>query len=257
MEQARAAREAFMKRRPGYSVQRTIKRSKFKDEFKNLNVEGLRKAGFPEHPPLKLANRPSIAVLPFTNMSDDKGQEYFADGITEDIITDLSKLSKLFVVARDSSFRYKGRSVDPRQVGRALRAKYLLEGSVRRAGDQLRINVQLIDAETGGQIWAERYDGKLADTFALQDKVTGRIIEAMAIKLGAKERKKLADHGTNNFAAHDAFLKGQSFARQYTSEGFAQAIQPFEQALVLDPQYSRAAKAITQMRYIKENSGLR
>ncbi len=123
-------------------------------------------------------------------MSDDKAQEYFSDGITEDIITDLSKLSKLFVVARNSSFRYKGRTIDPKRVGRELRAKYLLEGSVRRAGDQLRISAQLIDAQTGGQIWAECYDGKLADTFTLQDKVTARIIEAMAIKLGAEERKK-------------------------------------------------------------------
>ena len=237
-----------MKRRLGCSAQGVIKRSKFKDEFKILYVEGLRKAGFPEHPPLKLPDKLSIAVLPFTNMSDDNAQEYFSDGITEDIITDLSKLSKLFVVARNSSFRYKGCTIDPKRVGRELRAKYLLEGSVRCAGDQLRISAQLIDAQTGGQIWAERYDGKLADTFTLQDKVTARIIEAMAINLGAEERKNLVDHGTNNFAAHDAFLKGQSHARQFTPEGFASAIKQFELALKLDPLYSRAKAAIAQMR---------
>ena len=200
--------------------------------------------------------KPSIAVLPFENMSDDPAQEYFADGMAEDIITDLSKLSALFVVPGDSSFRFKGRSVDIKRIGRELGVKYLLEGSVRRAGDQMRVNAQLIDAETGGQIWAERYDGKLADTFALQDKVTGRIIEALSIKLGADEKAKLADHGTNNFEAHDAFLKGQSFARQYTPEGYTLAIKEFERALDIDPNYARAAEAIKQARYIRENSGL-
>ena len=211
----------------------------------------------PERPTPKLPDKPSIAVLPFTNMSDDKAQEYFADGITEDIITDLSKVSGLFVIARNSSFRYRGRTIDVKKVGRELGAKYLLEGAVRRAGDQVRINAKLIEAETGGQIWAERYDGKFANTFALQDKVTGRIIEALSVKLGSDEKAQLADHGTNNFEAHDAFLKGQSYARQFTSEGFALAIQHFGRALNLDPNYKRAAKAISQIRYIKENSGLR
>jgi len=202
------------------------------------------------------ADKPSIAVMPFINMSGDPAQEYFADGMAEDIITDLSKLSALFVVPGTSSFQYKGRTVDIKQIGRELGVKYLLEGSVRRAGDQARINAQLIDAETGGQIWAERYDGKLADTFALQDKVTGRIIEALSIKLGADEKAKLADHGTNNFEAHDTFLKGQSYARQYTAEGFALAIEQYERALDIDPNYTRAAEAIKQARYIQENSGL-
>ena len=246
-----------MKRHPGYSVQGTTKRSNMKGEFKKLYLEGLRKAGFPENPPLKLPDKPSIAVLPFTNMSDDKAQGYFSDGITEDIITDLSKISGLFVIASTSSFRYKGRTIDVKRVGRELGAKYLLEGAVRRAGDQVRINAKLIDAETGGQIWAERYDGKFANTFTLQDKVTARIIEALSLKLGADERARLADHGTNNFEAHDAYLKGQSYARQYTSEGFALAIEQFGRALELDPNYKRAATAISQIRYIEENSGLR
>ncbi len=202
------------------------------------------------------AEVPSIAVLPFANISGDKRQEYFSDGITEDIITDLSKLSALFVVARDSSFRYKGRVVDIEKVGRELGARYLLEGSVRRAGDQVRINVQLVDARTGGQVWAERYDGKFANTFSLQDKVTHRIIAALSLKLGAKERVVLADHGTNNFEAHDAYLKGQRYFRQYTPEGFALATKQFERAVELDPQYTRAADAIAQVRHVRENSGL-
>jgi TolB-like protein/predicted Zn-dependent protease len=200
--------------------------------------------------------QPSIAVLPFDNMGGDPAQEYFALGMAEDIITDLSKISALFVVPSKSSFRYKGGDADIRQIGRELGVRYLLEGSVRRAGGQARINAQLIDAETGGQIWAERYDGRLADTFALQDKVTGRIIEALSIKLGADEKAKLADHGTNNFEAHDAFLKGQSHARQYTPEGYALAIKEYERALAIDPNYGRAAEAIKQARFIMDNSGL-
>jgi len=214
-----------------------------------------------EPPPVERVALPapdklSIAVLPFDNLSDDKSQEYFADGMAADIITDLSKLSALFVVARDSSFRYKAKTVDLKQVGRELGAKYLLEGSVRRAGGRVRINAQLIDAETGRQIWAERYDGEFANTFELQDKVTGRIIEALSVKLGADERVQLADHGTNNFEAHDAYLRGQSHARRYTAEGFDSAIAEFERALELDPSYDRAATAMEQVHFMKENSGL-
>jgi TolB-like protein len=120
-----------------------------------------------------LPDKPSIAVLPFTNMSDDPKQEYFADGMTEDLITDLSKISGLFVIARNSSFAYKGQQVKVRQVAEALGVRYVLEGSVRRAGDQVRINAQLIDATSGGHLWAERYDGSLGDIFSLQDQVTG------------------------------------------------------------------------------------
>jgi TolB-like protein len=257
-KKAQATMKEYLAKKPKYRISnypmlKNYKRAEDRERFAAL----LRKAGMPERATVAPVNEKSIAVLPFKNMSDDKAHEYFSDGITEDIITDLSKLSKLFVVARKSSFRFKGRTVDPKQVGRELRASYLLEGSVRRAGDRLRISAQLIDATTGGELWSERYDGKLADTFALQDKVTARIIDAMSLELGAKEREKLADHGTDNFAAHDAFLKGQSYARQYTSEGFARAIREFERALKLDPQYKRASAAIAQTRFINENSGLR
>ena len=129
--------------------------------------------------------------------------------------------------------------------------------AVRRVGNQVRINAHLIDTETGRQLWAERYQGRLTDTFALQDKVTARIIEALSVKLGADEMVQLVDHGTEIFEAHDAFLKGQSYARQYTPEGTAQAIKMFELALTLDPNYSRAGEAIKQILFIHENSGLK
>ncbi len=130
-----------------------------------------------------LPDKPSIAVLPFNNMSDDASQDYFADGMTEDLITDLSKISGLFVIARNSSFSYKGQQVKVRQVAEELGVRYVLEGSVRRAGDEVRINAQLIDAMTGGHLWAERYDGTLEDIFDLQDQVTEQIVAALAISL--------------------------------------------------------------------------
>ena len=135
-------------------------------------------------------------------------------------------------------------------------AKYLVKGSVRRAGDQVRINANLIDAETGQQVWAERYDGKFENTFALQDKITERIINALSIKLSSDERIKLADHGTNNIEAHDAFLKGQSYARRYTTYGNNLAVEQFQRALKLDPNYARASKALKNTLLISEKSGL-
>ncbi len=134
-----------------------------------------------------LPDKPSIVVLPFTNMSGDPEQEYFSDGITEDLITDLSKVSGLFVIARNSSFSYKGQQVKVRQVAEELGVRYVLEGSVRRTGDEVRINAQLIDATTGGHLWAERYDGTLEDIFDLQDQVTKQIVAALAVELTDEE----------------------------------------------------------------------
>jgi TolB-like protein len=138
-----------------------------------------------------LPDRPSIAVLPFANMSGDPEQEYFADGMAEDLITDLSKISGLFVISRNSAFTYKGRAVKVRQVAEELGVRYVLEGSVRRVGDEVRINAQLIDATTGGHLWAERYDGTLADVFDLQDKVTKRIVDALALELTPQEAQRV------------------------------------------------------------------
>ncbi|MCK5487907.1 MAG: adenylate/guanylate cyclase domain-containing protein, partial [Desulfobacterales bacterium] len=175
-----------------------------------------------------LPDKPSIAVLPFVNMSEDAKQEYFSDGITEDLITDLSKISGLFVIARNSSFVYKGRSVKVREVAEELGVRYVLEGSVRRAGDQVRINAQLIDATTGGHLWAERYDGSLADVFALQDRVTRQIVSALAVNLTARERTLHARSETRVPEAYDAFLRGWAYYRRNTPEDYAEAVPYFE-----------------------------
>jgi TolB-like protein/class 3 adenylate cyclase len=192
-----------------------------------------------------LPDRPSIAVLPFTNISDDPGQEYFADGMSEDLITDLSKISGLLVIARNSTFAYKGKSLDLRQVAKELGVRYVLEGSVRKAGRQVRINAQLIDATTGGHLWAERYDGDLEDVFGLQDKVTAKIVTVLAVKLAAGEQERIVHKETENTEAYDTFLKGWEQYQRQRPESFRQAIALFEKATKLDPEYSRAYAALS------------
>jgi TolB-like protein len=194
-----------------------------------------------------LPDKPSIAVLPFANMSGDPEQEYFADGMTDDLITDLSKISGLFVISRNSAFTYKGKAVKVRQVAEDLGVRYVLEGSVRRVGDEVRINAQLIDATTGGHLWAERYDGSLADVFDLQDKVTERIVDALALELTPQEAQRVAGPGTDNVAAHDAYLLGLTFYYRRTPESFAKAKIHFERAIELDPNYSAAHTAIAKL----------
>jgi TolB-like protein/class 3 adenylate cyclase/Flp pilus assembly protein TadD len=196
---------------------------------------------------LPLPDQPSIAVLPFDNLSGDPDQEYFADGITEDLITDLSKSSGLFVIARNSSFRYKDMAVDPEKVARELGVRYLLEGSVRRVGDQVRINAQLIDATTTGHVWAERYDGSLADVFALQDRVTQKIVDALAVSLTAREPRTRERAETAVPEAYDAFLEGWEHFRMRTPEHYAKALKYFQQAVELDPDYARAHAAIASV----------
>jgi TolB-like protein/class 3 adenylate cyclase len=191
-----------------------------------------------------LPDKPSIAVLPFVNLSDDSEQEYFADGMTEDLITDLSKISGLFVIARNSTFVYKGRSVPVRHVSEDLGVRYGLEGSVRRAGDTVRINAQLIDATTGGHLWAERYDGGLSDVFGLQDTITRKIVAVLAVQLTSVEEAATARKETENTEAYDAFLKGWEQYLRQTPEDFRKAIAQFENAVELDPGYSRAYAAL-------------
>jgi TolB-like protein len=180
-------------------------------------------------------------------MSDDPKQEYFADGMTEDLITDLSKISGLFVIARNSSFSYKGKQVKVRQVAEDLGVRYVLEGSVRRAGDQVRINAQLIDATTGGHIWAERYDGSLADIFALQDQVTAKIMGAMSVTLTQRELEDRGSTGTSNTDAHDAYLQGLSFYFRNTPSDNAKAEPHFKRAIELDPGFKRAHTALAKV----------
>jgi len=186
-------------------------------------------------------SRPSIAVLPFTNMSGDPEQEYFSDGITEDIITDLSKIAGLMVVARNSSFSYRNKSSDVRTVGRELGVTSVLEGSIRRAANRVRITAQLIDAATGAHLWAERYDRDLTDIFALQDEVTNRIVEALKISLRPAEKVLLATTRTNNIEAHDYFLRGREFMVNTINkdrEFFDRVVFTFRRAIELDPNYS-------------------
>ena len=187
-----------------------------------------------------LPDKPSIAVLPFDNLSTDPEQAYFADGMTDDLITGLSKLSGLFVISRNSTFTYKGKPAKVRQVAEELGVRYVLEGSVRRVGDQVRINAQLIDALSGFHLWAEKYDGTLADIFALQDKVVGQIVTALAVNLTSAESAQSKEAETAVPEAYDALLQGWDHYRRQTPEDYAKAISFFEKAIELDPDYSRA-----------------
>ena len=195
----------------------------------------------------KLPDKPSIAVLPFVNMSDDPQQEYFVDGMTEDLITDLSQMSGLFVIARNSTFLYKGKTVTIGQVAEDLGVRYVLEGSVRKSGEQVRINTQLIDATTGEHLWAKRYDGELGNIFALQDKITQKIFAALAVELSAGEKAKAGLKDTDNIEAYDAFLKGWELYRKWTPVDFHKSIPFFEKAIELDPQYGKAYAAIASV----------
>jgi TolB-like protein/cytochrome c-type biogenesis protein CcmH/NrfG/rhodanese-related sulfurtransferase len=244
MEEAQAEVETLLKNDPEYSIERG-KAFPWKDEEQWKHYFGaLAEAGVPEYPPLKLPDKPSIAVLPFTNMSNDAEQEYFVDGMTEDLITDLSKLSELFVIARNSTFRYKGKSITVNQVARELGVRYVLEGSVRRAGNQVRINAQLIDATSEGHLWAERYDGALSDVFSLQDKVVRKIVTALEVELSTTQSNQLSEPQTNNAEAYDSLLKGWTYYRRNTPEDLARAVTHIEKAIELDPKYSRAYAAL-------------
>ena len=189
----------------------------------------------------------SIAILPFTNMSGDPEQEYFSDGITEDIITDLSKIAGLMVIARNSSFTYKGRSVDVRTVGRELGVRSVLEGSIRRVGKRVRITAQLVDATTGGHLWGERYDRDLTDIFEVQDDVTRRIVDALKVTLSPAENARLTAGGTSSMDAYDYVLRGRELLLGKTKnrETFEQSIKLFMRALELDPNYPKAYAALS------------
>jgi TolB-like protein len=184
---------------------------------------------------LALPHKPSIAVLPFQNLSADPEQEYFADGVVEDITMALSLFRWLFVIARNSSFTYKGRAVDVKQVGRELGVRYVLEGSVRKAGNRIRIAGQLIDAENGAHLWADRFDGALEDMFDLQDHVTSSVVGAIAPKLQHEEIKRATRKPTESLVAYDYYLRGLASARRWTKEANGEALQHFFKAIELDP----------------------
>ncbi|MBW2205131.1 MAG: hypothetical protein JRF52_13965 [Deltaproteobacteria bacterium] len=187
-----------------------------------------------------LPDKPSIAVLPFANMSEDPKQDYFSDGITEEIITALSKVPKLFVIARNSTFTYKGKPVKIKQVAEELGVRYVLEGSIRKAGDKIRITAQLIDALTGLHLWAERYDRNLKDIFAVQDEITKNIITAMQVKLTMGEQARTAAKGTNNLEAYLKLLQAREKMLQMNKENNALAQRLVEETIALDPDYASA-----------------
>lgn len=192
-------------------------------------------------PSLSFTSKPSIAVLPFRNMSTDPEQEYFSHGIAEDITTRLSKVSSLFVFAFNSSALYAGMSAATRQIGVDLGAQYVLDGSVRKAGEKVRISTELFYGNNGGQIWAEHYDRELVDIFAVQDEVTEEIVKALSVKLTPDERQHLQHTGTLNLEAHDLFLRGREKRAQQTEQTNAEAKLLFERALDADKRFSAAA----------------
>ena len=187
-----------------------------------------------------VTDRPSIVVLPFANMSADPEQEYFSDGICEDIITGLSKVSGLFVIARNSSFVYKGRAVNVPEIARELGVRHVLEGSVRKSGRRVRVTAQLIDGKTGGHVWAERYDRELADIFAVQDEVTSAIVTALSVRLTAEERRRTRRHGTDNMDAYDLFLRGREQIWFHSYHAIGTGKSYLEQVLRLDPDFAAA-----------------
>jgi adenylate cyclase len=187
-----------------------------------------------------VADKPSIAVLAFNNMSGDPEQEYFSDGISEDIITDLSKLSELHVIARNSTFNYKGKGIDVKQVGRDLGVRYVLEGSVRKAGNRVRVTGQLIDAANGAHIWADRFDRDLTDIFAVQDELTKEIIAALKVKLTPQQKDRLVRKGTIDIEAYNLFLRGREQMWLHTRSGNLEARNLLGRAIAINPDYAAA-----------------
>jgi len=194
--------------------------------------------------PARLAGRPSIAVLPFKNLSGDAGQEFFSDGITEDVITALGRFSNLLVIAKSASFPFKGSNASPAEIGRLLDARYLLEGSVRRAGDRVRVNVELTEAATGVHVWSETYDAEAKDIFAVQDDVSRRVVGAAAVKLTRFERERVLTKPTENLAAYEYVLHGREFLSHPSRDKNDEAAALFQRAIDLDPSYAAAYAAL-------------
>ena len=197
---------------------------------------------------LPLPNKTSIAVLPFANMSGDPEQQYFADGVAEDILTALARCGSLFVIARNSSFVYKDRPVDVRRVGGELGVRYVLEGSVRRSGQRLRVTGQLIDATSGAHVWANRFDGDLGDVFDLQDRITEGVVGAVEPALQLAEIERLKQKSNANFSSYDCLLRAQELEYEFTEESIDAALQELQRALQIDPTYA-PAMALTALCY--------
>jgi len=209
-----------------------------------VRVYGVLSDSAPAQPMLPLPDKPSIAVLPFTNMSRDPDQEYFADGIVEDIITALSRFSSLFVIARNSTFTYKGRAVDAKKVGRELGVRYVLEGSVRRSGERLRVTVQLINADSGAHIWADTYNRTMADLFDVQDDITQRTAGAIEPSIKQAEIERARRKRPEKLEAYDLYLRALPRLYSANREGNEEAYQLLKQSLTADPNFADAATAL-------------
>lgn len=189
---------------------------------------------------MHLPAKPSLAVLPFTNMSEDPEQEYFSDGLTEDLITDLSKVSGLFVIARNSVFAYKGKSVTIKTIGQELGVKYVLEGSIRKVGNRVRITAQLIDAKSEGHLWAERYDRDLEDIFSVQDEVRNKIVTALSVELTSDDERRMKKKSTSDLRAYDYYLRGMELYSTKMQSSLEKSKDMFRKAIDIDPGYARA-----------------
>jgi TolB-like protein len=213
-------------------------------------------ASAPANPILALPNKPSIAVLPFANLSGDPEQEYFVDGVVEEIITAIARLPWLFVIARNSSFAYKGKSPDLRQVGRELGVRYVLERSLRKASNRVRITAQLIDTTNGAHIWADRFDGALDDIFELQDEIASRVAGAIEPKLRQSEIERASRKPTESLDAWDLYLRALALRYQYTEESIREAIALLQRVLAIDPSYAPAAALLGSCRLNQRAHGL-
>jgi adenylate cyclase len=237
--EAAAAAQEVLRINPKFNLESYAKTLPYKNKVDiERYIAALRKAGLPEHLPLKLPDKPSIAVLAFDNLSGDPEQEYFSDGLSEEIITALSKINELFVIARNSSFSYKGKPVKIKKVAEELGVRYVLEGSVRKDEDRVRITAQLIDALDGHHLWAERYDRHLKDIFALQDEITLKIINSLQVELTEGEHARLWAKGTDNLEAYLKSLRARELYLTQTKENNELARRFAEEAIALDPEYA-------------------
>jgi adenylate cyclase len=240
-EEAKTQMEEYLKLMPGKTIENWKKRSRWKNETdKDLIANALRKVGFPEYPPLKLPDKPSIAVLPFRNLSGDPEQEFLSDGFTEDIITTLARLPRMFVIARESSFTYKGKSAKAQEVGRDLGVRYILEGSIQKSDNRVRISAQLIDAQNGHHLWAEKFDRDEQEIFKLRDDVIKEIAKALEIKLTEDAWLTGWMGITENFDAYIKVKQSLEHFREFTPDGIILSRQKAKEALELDPDYSGA-----------------
>jgi adenylate cyclase len=237
-EKARVAAAEVLRLDPSFTIEREFKTMGWKDrEGMERYMDSLRKAGLPEKPTRTLPEKPSIAVLPFVNMSDDPKQAYFCDGIADQIITSISKIPYILVIARNSSFAYKGKSVNVQQIAGDLGVRYILEGSLQRDNENVRINIQLVDAKTGGHLWAEYFDRKLDDIFSLQDEVCKNIMVALQVKLTAGEMARMSAD-TVSIKAYEKYLKAREHYLRRNREESLVARQLFQEAIALDPEYA-------------------